>query len=213
MFILNLIFYPILYLYLNKNVQAITINTVAIGYYGREDIYRFMTNEFNNYSKENNLNITLSLNTFTPENSTQEIRDYESTLEILFKKGSNKYDFIIYDNVYTPKFCPYLLNLNKYIPKNHIDTYNSQILSNVGSCKNEIVGLPVILDFTLLYSNRKLLNKYKKNIPTTWNELLETASYILEKEKQLNNTDIMGFSGLINGKIKKKRIKNIIINN
>ncbi|KAL6613001.1 hypothetical protein U3516DRAFT_520519, partial [Neocallimastix sp. 'constans'] len=160
---------------------AITINTVAIGYYGREDIYRFMTNEFNNYSKENNLNITLSLNTFTPENSTQEIRDYESTLEILFKKGSNKYDFIIYDNVYTPKFCPYLLNLNKYIPKNHIDTYNSQILSNVGSCKNEIVGLPVILDFTLLYSNRKLLNIYKKNIPTTWNELLETASYILEK--------------------------------
>jgi len=85
------------------------------------------------------------------------------------------------------------------------------------------------LDFTLLYSNRKLLNIYKKNIPTTWNELLETASYILEKEKQLNNTDIMGFSGLINGKIyilnncfffflnkkkkKKKRIKNIIINN
>jgi len=105
-----------------------------------------MTNEFNNYSKENNLNITLSLNTFTPENSTQEIRDYESTLEILFKKGSNKYDFIIYDNVYTPKFCPYLLNLNKYIPKIHIDTYNSQILSNVGSCKNEIVGLVIIIN-------------------------------------------------------------------
>jgi len=45
-----------------------------------------------------------------------------------------------------------------------------------------------------------LLNKYEKKIPTTWNELLETAIYIKDKEKQLHNRDIIGYNGLFEGK-------------
>jgi len=53
------------------------------------------------------------------------------------------------------------------------------------------------MDYTFLYSNVSLLNKYNKSIPKTWDELYETGKYILEKEKeQYNNTEIIGYSSL-----------------
>jgi len=39
------------------------------------------------------------------------------------------------------------------------------------------------------------LNKYKKNIPKTWDELMETSKYIINEEKRLNNTSIVGYNG------------------
>ena len=104
-----------------------------------------MAKEFNKYSKENNLNITLNLILLTPENSTIFFNDYESTLESLFKKGSDKYDIIVFDVVYSQKFGPYFLDLKKYLPQNHIDLYNSNLLSFIGTYKNKIVGLVIIV--------------------------------------------------------------------
>jgi len=79
----------------------------------------------------------------------------------------------------------------------------------------------VYSEYTILYSNEKLLNKYNKSIPKTWNELLTTAKYILEEEKKLNNTNIIGYNGLFHRKYKSNLyitieiitiiIKNIII--
>ncbi len=55
------------------------------------------------------------------------------------------------------------------------------------------------MGFSFLFSNIELLNKYNKTIPETWDELIETTEYILDREKQLNNTDLIGYNGLING--------------
>jgi len=60
---------------------------------------------------------------------------------------------------------------------------------------------PIYADYTILYSNMVLLNKYKKRIPKTWEELYNTAKYIIEKEKELNNTDLIGYNGLLIGNI------------
>jgi len=43
------------------------------------------------------------------------------------------------------------------------------------------------------------LNKYNKEIPKTWDELLETGKYILKQEKIKNNTNIVIFNGLFAG--------------
>jgi len=48
----------------------------------------------------------------------------------------------------------------------------------------------------MLYSNKKLLLKYNKKVPKTWDELLDTAKYILNEERQANNIDIVGYNGL-----------------
>jgi len=43
------------------------------------------------------------------------------------------------------------------------------------------------------------LKKYDKKIPKTWDELIKTAKYILEKEKERDNTQIIGYNGLFSG--------------
>jgi len=48
----------------------------------------------------------------------------------------------------------------------------------------------------MLYSNKSLLEKYNKNVPKTWDELLDTAKFILSEEKKHNITDIVGYNGL-----------------
>jgi len=51
--------------------------------------------------------------------------------------------------------------------------------------------------FDILYSNDQLLSKYNKTIPKTWNELIETCKYIMEKEK--DNTELICYNGLLDG--------------
>jgi len=51
----------------------------------------------------------------------------------------------------------------------------------------------------VLFSNTMLLNKYNRKVPETWDQLLETAKYIKEEEKKLNNTEIIGYNGLFSG--------------
>jgi len=57
------------------------------------------------------------------------------------------------------------------------------------------------MDIGSLYSNKVLLSKYNKRPPKTWDELIETSKYILEEEKKIGNTDLIGYNGLIYGKI------------
>jgi len=51
-----------------------------------------------------------------------------------------------------------------------------------------------------LYSNKKLLDKYRKPVPKTWQELLDTGKEILEKEREEGNTNLIGYNGLFHGK-------------
>jgi len=48
----------------------------------------------------------------------------------------------------------------------------------------------------LLYSNTKLLKKYNKRIPKTWDELIETSKYIMERE---NDPELIAYNGLFDG--------------
>ncbi|OUM61203.1 hypothetical protein PIROE2DRAFT_12829, partial [Piromyces sp. E2] len=56
---------------------------------------------------------------------------------------------------------------------------------------------PFTLELNVLYSNKDLLYKYGRDIPNTWDELLETSKYIMSEELKLNNnTDIISYNGL-----------------
>jgi len=45
-----------------------------------------------------------------------------------------------------------------------------------------------------------LLNKYEKDIPKTWDELIKTGKFILENERKNGNEDLLGYNGLFAGK-------------
>jgi len=116
-------------------------------------------------------------------------------LEHLFKKRSDKYDVILYDNMYSPRYGPYLEDLEKWLPKEHLAMYADGITKQTGFYKNKWVGIPLCVDYSMMYYNSTLLMKHKKNIPKTWDELLETGKYILDREKNEGN-EVIGYNGL-----------------
>eukprot|EP00833_Pecoramyces_ruminatium_P018892 jgi/Orpsp1_1/1192924/evm.model.d7180000096934.1 len=150
-----------------------------------------MVDDFNNYSIENKLNATLYLKSYT---LSDKIDSFGALIESLFIKKTNKYDLIYYDNAYTQKYGKYLLDLKKYLPKEHIEMYNEKIISESCIFEDKIVGLPYTVGYTFLYSNNILLNKYNKTIPKTWEELIDTGKFIKEKEKE-NNPDLVAYNG------------------
>jgi len=56
------------------------------------------------------------------------------------------------------------------------------------------------LSYEVLYSNKELLEKHGKPIPKTWDELIDTCKYIMEREK--DDTDLLCYNGLFDGKFK-----------
>jgi len=99
-----------------------------------------MISEFNTFSKNNNLNITINLNLISGLNSTSTVNGYEETLESLLNRKSDKYDLIFYDNIYTPRIEPYFLDLNKLIPKEHINIYIPGVITQIGFHNDRLVG-------------------------------------------------------------------------
>ncbi|ORX80130.1 periplasmic binding protein-like II [Anaeromyces robustus] len=193
MLLINIIFF-IITIFLNINIGrcTVTVNAIAFTYDTNGEVYSFIVKDFNDYSKENNLDIILNLNLFTPSNSTTNINDYGSMVEQLLTKRSERYDIYFYDNIYSTRFGSHFLNLEKILDEDHIKMYNEDVISLSCTYNGVYVGLPVTLDYTVLYSNSILLEKYNKTIPTTWDELIETGKYIKERE---NNSDLIVYNG------------------
>ncbi|ORX76101.1 hypothetical protein BCR32DRAFT_271475 [Anaeromyces robustus] len=177
--------------------NAITINALAYSHNVDGQIYTPLVYEFNRYSNSHNLNITLNINLLTLDNTTFNVGGYGSTVETLLKKKSEKYDIYFYDNLYAKRFEPYLLNLKDHLPEEHIEMYKPGIASQTSVFNNKWVGLPVSIEYTVLYTNKALLKNYNKTFPETWDELIETSKYIIEAEKKANpDVDLIGYNGL-----------------
>lgn len=55
----------------------------------------------------------------------------------------------------------------------------------------KLIALPFFADAQFLYYRRDLLEKYKRPVPRTWDELMETAQIVMKGE---NNPQLQGFS-------------------
>jgi len=179
--------------------KAITINLIVQTYFSYAGLYPLMIDDFNNrYVKEKNLDINLKLILFTEENSTFGEDFYSSTVDSILNKKSNKYDVFIYDPLFTRRYSPYFIDLKEYLPEEHMRMYTTNPdAAKAGYYNNQWIGLPIYLKFKLLYSNKLYLDKYGKRVPQTWDELIETAEYILEHEHAENNFGIIGYNALM----------------
>eukprot|EP00833_Pecoramyces_ruminatium_P013862 jgi/Orpsp1_1/1187894/evm.model.d7180000061000.1 len=120
-------------------------------------------------------------------------------VDTLLGKHSKKYDIYFFYSTSTEDYGSHFVNLEQYLSKEHIENFDSIILNKLCLYNNKVVALPVTLDIDALYSNQALLNKYNKNIPKTWDELIETSKYILNEERKVNNnTDLIAYNGLFN---------------
>jgi len=193
------IFYLLLLLFNFGFSRAVTqIKGIAYLYEIKIDVFSNLVKEYNKYSEKNNLDISLEVELFTSANSTVYL-DFGSFLESIFKNKSvrNKYDLIFYFDTYTHTFGSHFINLEKYLPPEKIDVFERSIIDTSCLYDNKIVGLPVFFDTNVLYSNLILLKKYEKEIPKTWDQLIDTAMYIRDQERDLyNNTDFDPFHGI-----------------
>ncbi|OUM64794.1 hypothetical protein PIROE2DRAFT_8336 [Piromyces sp. E2] len=136
-----------------------------------DDIFNTIVDEFNTYANETDLDIQLKVVYYSELDGNKGYNGYDSTLAFISSKN-NKYDLFAYDPTYINIFSPYLLDLNGRLPKELIDLYS---IDELTLCNNERLGL---------------------NPPKTWDELIDTAEEILNKERTDNNNDeLIGYNG------------------
>jgi len=174
-----------------ENVDIVSDNSYSLNSFGDTINVGYFSAELESQSAYLNL-----IKKQFPDVNT-EILNYSrlSELKLLLAKYSKKYDIFIYDSQYTNIIAPYLLDLSQQLSKEHINMYDTNLISETGIYKDELVGLPVNLLYEVLYSNNKLLKKYNKPIPKTWNELIDTCKYILDKEK--DDSELICYNGLL----------------
>ncbi|KAG4083846.1 periplasmic binding protein-like II [Neocallimastix lanati (nom. inval.)] len=152
-------------------------------------------NEFNDYAKENNIDIYLNEIYLSKKNTTINMLNLSSSLESLLLKGSTKYDLIMISPIYLYRFENSVEDLKKYISKDILDLYSNKNVKSIGTKNNKIMGLPLYNDVGVLYSNNIYLKKYNLTVPETWDELIEKAKFIMDREKEQGNSDLIGFMG------------------
>jgi len=189
------IYFFILVFNIVKNVvygENLSFNIVGYGDHINTRIFSNMVQDFNDFSEANKLNITLELEMVDKVNN--EFDSYSGYIESVLHKKNNKYDILIYDNSYTQKYGPNLLDLKDYV-KDDISIFDEILIKDSCTYKDKLVGLPFKITITMLFSNRILLEKYEKPIPKTWDELKATSTYIYEREKE-NNPSLIRYNGL-----------------
>jgi len=179
--------------------QNITIKAVIQASRDIEDAYyHLLVNGFNEYSKENGLGIDLKLKVITRGFTGAGIKNYGTTIDSILLTNPTKYDIYFYYSTYSQIYGEHFINLEDYLPEEYSNVFDEKILKEAcSSSDNKLIGLPVYLEVTVLYSNVELLSKYNKDIPRTWDELMSTSRYIYEEEKK-NNTIIKRYHSSMN---------------
>jgi len=105
-----------------------------------------------------------------------------------------KYDGIFYNIHYIERFSQGFVNLKKYLNMTTINNYEDGPTEFVGYYDEALIGLPLLINYSILYYNKNLLDKHELTIPTTWEELYQTIEIVYSKEIS-QNEDFIGYLG------------------
>jgi len=193
----NIIYLTIgLFLCISHSLATETVNFAVVGYDIYNNLYSMIQESFNAYSKANHLDIDLKITMLMYKNTTLGRVSYDPTINSLIENQSSDYDMYVFDPVYTKKYSPHFVDLKDWIPEQHMNLYtSSEDVAKVGMFNGQWVGLPLSMNYMVLYSNAAYLEKYNRNVPKTWDEFISTGKYILEQERQRNNYKLIGYNG------------------
>jgi trehalose/maltose transport system substrate-binding protein len=94
-------------------------------------------------------------------------------------------DILQMDVAWIGVFSDCLADLSDFFEPNDIDEqdYFPAVRDSMYS-NGKMVALPLYTDCGIMYYRKDLLDKYKKPVPATWEELYETAKYIQDEERK-----------------------------
>ncbi|ORY08501.1 hypothetical protein LY90DRAFT_519018 [Neocallimastix californiae] len=149
--------------------NSIVINSVVLTYSDNDDLFKRVNEEFNKYSLEKQLNITLNVITYTTSNTTNFEKEYGATIDQLLYKRSKKFDVFFYDVVYTKRYSNYLLDLYSWFPREHIELYSKGVALKTCTSNGKWIGLMgknVFVPYWNLYillENQEVENSFSIN--------------------------------------------------
>jgi len=147
---------------------------------GRE----FLRKQLDQFEKETGNKVSIVA---MPANSSDNFGQYRLWLAA----GNTDIDVYRTDVIWAPQLADQFLDL-KEAAKDVIDQHIPSIIESQ-TVGGKLVALPMFTDAPALYYRKDLLEKYKKPVPKTWDEMAATAKEIQDGERAGGNKSIYGF--------------------
>jgi trehalose/maltose transport system substrate-binding protein len=122
-----------------------------------------------------------------PSSTTDQFGQYRLWLAA----GNSDIDVYQTDVIWAPQLAEHFVDLTEAAADVAGDHFPSIIESQ--TVNGQLVAMPLFTDAPALYYRTDLLEKYSKEVPTTWSELEATAMEVMEGERADGNPDMWGF--------------------
>ncbi|GGP25032.1 ABC transporter substrate-binding protein [Silvimonas amylolytica] len=122
-----------------------------------------------------------------PNDSNERLALYQQILG----SGSDKIDVLQIDVVWPGLLASHLVDLKPYTKGVEKEYFPSMIANNTVGGK--LLALPWFTDAGLLYYRKDLLEKYKLQPPTTWDEMAADAKKVQDGERAAGNDKMWGY--------------------
>jgi trehalose/maltose transport system substrate-binding protein len=123
-----------------------------------------------------------------PKDSNEQLALYQQ----LLSQKSGEIDVLRIDIIWPGLLAPNLVDLGKAVPKDVISQHFPAIIQ-ANTVDGKLVGLPAFTDAGILYYRKDLLEKYQQKVPTTWQELTQTAKVVMDGERKAGNSNMWGY--------------------
>ncbi|MGF1718506.1 ABC transporter substrate-binding protein [Vibrio kyushuensis] len=123
----------------------------------------------------------------TPNTSTDRLAMYQQLLS-----GQAK-DIDVYqiDVIWPGILGSHFIDLSPYV-KEQKEQFIPALIQN-NTFQNQLVAVPWFADPILNFYRKDLLEKYQRDVPTTYDEMTDTASYIMKMERKSGQDNMWGY--------------------
>ena len=122
-----------------------------------------------------------------PSSTTDQFGQYRLWLAA----GNGDVDLYQTDVIWAPQLAEHFVDLSG-AAGDLVDRHFPSIIESQ-TVDGRLVALPIYTDAPALYYRRDLLEKYDAAVPTTWEELTQTAQIIQDAERAEGQSDLWGF--------------------
>lgn len=144
----------------------------------------FLRKQLNRFEKETGNKVSIVA---MPSSSSDNFGQYRLWLAA----GNTDIDVYKTDVIWAPQLAEQFLDLKdafKGVAEQHFPSIiESQTVDG------KLVAMPLYTDAPALYYRKDLLEKYKKPVPKTWDEMAATAKEVQDAERQAGNKGMFGY--------------------
>ncbi len=123
-----------------------------------------------------------------PDSATDRLNIYLQEWEA----QSDNLDVFQVDVIWPAIIEPHVVDMNEYLDQEYIDMIFPDMLAGQ-TVGDKLVAIPWFADAAGLYYRTDLLEEYDQEVPTTWAELEEAATVIMEGEREAGNSEFFGY--------------------